>query len=364
MKDSQPANQKKKLKKNKITKTVFYSSKAAKNKKKAKELKKDKKTEVNRKTDFIPLTGWHILPLISLFIILLVLTVFNAAIKQSIVNKSVISSSPIKIEAYPFINKIYAPQISAESAIIYDDTAKVVLYEKKPELRFSMASTTKIMTAIVAMEYFKFNDVITIQNINNEGAIVGFPVGEQILFEDILYALLLPSANDAAFAIAESYPGGMPAFVNKMNEKAVELNLKLTHYADPSGLDDDGNYTTVVDLAKLTSYALSNHEIAKIISTKDKTISTLKGSKVYHLKNLNKLLGEYGVIGVKTGFTQGAGEVLITAKYEKEHLFIIIVMKSQDRFADSETLLKYITNNVNFINPSEYLLINEAKKNL
>jgi D-alanyl-D-alanine carboxypeptidase len=301
-------------------------------------------------------TIWHIFPIIALFIILLLLTIYNVVIKQQMIEIAVLPAIPSEISQYPFVKQQYAPSISAESAIILDDTSKVVLYEKKPLLRFSMASTTKIMTALVALEYFQNNNVITIQNIHEEGAILGFSVGEKLFFEDLLYAMLLPSANDAAYAIAENYPGGIDAFVAKMNQKAAELGLHYTHYVDPAGLEDDGNYTTVSDLAHLSSYIIHNEEFKNIIATKQKTISTIDGSKSYQLKNLNKLLGENGVVGIKTGFTEGAGEVLVTAKIEKNHLFIIIVMKSQDRFADTETLLRYINNNVMYINPQVYLL--------
>jgi D-alanyl-D-alanine carboxypeptidase len=305
---------------------------------------------------FSPFTVWYILPIVSLFIILLVLTVYNAAIKQQIAESTILPPIPVEISKYPFVKQQYAPDISAESAIILDDTSKVVLYEKKPLLRFSMASTTKIMTALVALEYFQSNSIITIQNLHEEGAIIGFPVGEKISFEEMLYAMLLPSANDAAYALAENYPGGIDAFVARMNQKAAELNLHYTHYTDPAGLDDDGDYTTVTDLARVASFAIQNEEFKKIIATKQKTISTVDGSKTYALNNLNKLLGEDGIVGMKTGFTEGAGEVLVTAKIDKDHLFIIIVMKSQDRFADTETLVRYISNNVMYIDPGGYLI--------
>lgn len=299
---------------------------------------------------------WYLLSMVSLFIILLVLTVYNAALKQQIADSDILSPLPVQLSAYPYITRKFKPEITAESAIIYDDTAKVTLYEKKPILRFSMASTTKIMTALVALEYFRDTDPITIQELYEEGAVIGFEIGEKVTFKNMLYALLLPSANDAAYAIADNYPGGAQTFVARMNEKANELHLSYTHYADPAGLDDDSNYTTVTDLAYLTSHALKNKIIAEIIATKRKVITTINGTKTYTLDNLNKLLGENGIVGVKTGFTQGAGEVLVTAKVEKGHLFIIIVMKSEDRFEDTETLIRYISGNVQFINPGEYLL--------
>ncbi len=294
--------------------------------------------------------------ILSLLIILLVLTVYDLATKRAIFEINIKEPfTTVHFSDYPFLKDNYAPTISAESAIIVDDTSKVVLYEKNAHLRFSMASTTKIMTALVATEYFNLDDVITIKSKITEGAVVGFDPGDSFSFYDVLYGLLLPSGNDAAFALAENYPGGVEAFVKRMNEKAQELHLFYTHYADPSGLDDDGNYTVASDLARLASIAIQNDILSEIFSTKRKVIISLDGTKKFSLLNLNKLLGENGVIGVKTGFTEGAGEVLVTSKKEKGKTFIIVVMKSKDRFEDTKTLLQVISNNVEFINPASIL---------
>ncbi len=302
------------------------------------------------------LSGLYIFPLIFLSITLLVLTIYNVILKSEIVNLSPTQPPPLNLTSYPYISESLIPQITAESALIYDDTAKAMLFEKKPLLRFSMASTTKIMTALVALEHFKPTDLITTQKSYTEGVVLGFLPGEQLLFEDMLYALLLPSANDAAFIISENYPGGLENFVMRMNEKAAELELLYTHYSEPSGLDDDGNYTTIGDLSKLASYALKDEVFAKIIATKRKVIKSVNLNNTYTLYNLNRLLGENGVIGMKTGYTQGAGEVLVTTKIEKGHTFIIVVLKSEDRFRDTEILMRYINDNVKFINPQDYLL--------
>jgi D-alanyl-D-alanine carboxypeptidase len=163
--------------------------------------------------------------------------------------------------------------------------------------------------------------------------------------------MLLPSSNAAAYAIAENYPGGKDAFVRKMNQKAQELNITNTHYGDPVGLDDDNNYSTAIDLSRLATYAIKNKELASIFAAKQKTITDITGTNIYQLENLNKLLGENGVNGIKTGTTEGAGEVLVTSKVENGHTFIIIVMKSTERFVDTKILLSLITKNVHFYNP-------------
>lgn len=284
--------------------------------------------------------------------ILLILKQVNKNISDLVSSeKMYVFQTTIPMQPYPVLDKVFEPGISAQAAIIMDDTSQVVLYAKDPEIRFSMASTTKIMTAMVALDYYKNDSVLTIKSENVEGSRLNFYKGENFYFYDLLSAMLLPSANDAAFAIADNYPGGKDEFVRKMNEKAAELNLNDTHYYDPAGLDDDENFTTVGDLAKLTSVAIKNKIFSEVIATKKRTISDLNGTKDYTLVTLNKLLGTDGVNGVKTGTTEGAGEVLVTSKIENGHTFIMIVMKSQDRFEDTKKLLSLVSNNVNFIIP-------------
>lgn len=255
------------------------------------------------------------------------------------------------ITDYTYFNQQIAPPISAESAIILDRDSKVVLYSKNPTVRFSMASTTKVMTALVSLDYYKPDDVLTARRGPVEGVNVGLLPGDKITFKDALYAMLLPSGNDVAYLLADNYPGGLSAFVQKMNEKAKELGLVNTHYVDPAGLNDDGNYTTVTELAQLAAYATQNQTLATVVATKNKTVSTVGNTKTFMLSNLNKLLGHNGVIGMKTGHTEGAGDVLITEVVSQGHTYIIVVMRSQDRFVDTQVLLSYVINNVNFFTP-------------
>lgn len=253
-----------------------------------------------------------------------------------------------KAADYPLLERTFAPVITAGAAYIMDNTSKVVLFAKNDTVRFSPASTTKIMTALVALDYYKMTDALTIQRSGVEPVVVGFPKGARVKFEDMLYAMLLPSGNDAALAIADNYPGGESAFVAQMNKKAKLLSLTSSHFADPVGLFDDEDFSTVRDMAILASYASSNPILSKVVATKETDIADSTGH-VYHLKSTNKLLGLYGVNGVKTGYTDLAGEVLATSAVIRGHTFIIIVMKSQDRFADTEKLLQLLTDNVTFV---------------
>lgn len=239
---------------------------------------------------------------------------------------------------YPVVETPLVSTLSAQSAIILDNDSKIILFSKNPTTIYSMASTTKIMTALIALEYYKLDDTITIKSTDVPAAVVGYSLGEKIKFLDILYGMFLPSGNDAALAIAQNYPGGEEAFIMRMNEKAKELSLFNTNFNDSSGLDN-GNRTTVGDLAQLTSVALQNPTIHKIVGTKEKITTNLEKSKIYNLTNINQLLGRYGVNGVKTGFTPDAGGVLVTSSNDNGHTVIYVVMKSEDRFGDTIKLL-------------------------
>lgn len=293
-------------------------------------------------------------PLI-LLIILIILYIFNNKLFLTLSNKTPLSDDQIThLNPYPYVEAVAAPTISAQSAIILDRDSQVILYSKNPQLRFSMASTTKIMTSLIALSYYKPDDILTVKRSFVAGSGLNFYYGEQFTFMNLMYAMLLPSANDAAQAIADNYPGGSDAFVKKMNEKAQSLHLNNTHYTDPIGLDDDGDYSTVVDMARLASYAITNPTFAEITSTKYKTISDLNYTKQYPLTSSNDLLGIDGVTGIKTGTTEGAKEVLVTSVVNNGHTYIIVVMDSDDRFADTRTLINFINQNVKYVVPPAF----------
>lgn len=258
---------------------------------------------------------------------------------------------PVRMSSYPFLNGILAPDISAESAVIADAESHRILFSKNPDLRFSPASTTKIMTALTAFEYYKDGSILTIFSPKVDGSNIGFVQGEKYNIHNLLLAMLLPSSNEAAVAIAQNYPGGIDAFVRRMNEKAIELDLKNTHFIDPSGLDDDNNYSTSSDMARLASELLKNKTLSEIVGTKTALITDISGQHKIMLANLNKLLGVDGVNGIKTGTTVGAGEVLVTSKPQNGHTFIMVVMKSKNRFQDTRELIALLNKNVKFFKP-------------
>jgi D-alanyl-D-alanine carboxypeptidase len=255
----------------------------------------------------------------------------------------------VSFAAYPQVHVLTQPVLSAKTAIALDRDSQVVLFEKNARIRFSTASTAKIMTALVALDHYALDDVLRIQTAYVEGSGLRFQVGEQFRFEDLLYAMLLPSANDAAVALADNYPGGKVAFVAKMNEKAEQLHLSDTHFIDPIGIEDDGDYTTALDLARLATVASHDVIFSRITGTQNKLITNRAFTRSYPLQNLNKLLGYNGVIGMKTGTTEGAGEVLVTSAIINNHPVIIIVMNSTQRFIDTQMLLEFIKENVSYV---------------
>lgn len=289
-------------------------------------------------------------PLFLLLLFIIIQLAGDIVAKRSVRDDVSAFTTMLPVHPYPLLKNIYEPAISAESAVIIENNSKGILYQRNPTFRFSMASTTKIMTALTALDYYHPDDILTVRRDSVEGTALGLYAGEQMRFETLLYAMLLPSANDAAFAIADNYPGGEKAFVAKMNQKAHEYFLKHTHFGDPAGLEDDEDYTTVIDLAQLTAQAIRQPLLVKIVLTKEAEVTNTKG-KVYFLENLNQLLGIDGVTGFKTGQTTGAGGVLVTTAVKDDKIYIIVVMRSIDRFEDTRTLLKLIDNNVTYFQP-------------
>lgn len=282
--------------------------------------------------------------------ILITASLFDVFLRRYIYEKR-FNKLPIdfSLDLYPVLKSKVKEDITAKAAVVMDNDSKVVLFSKNPNLLFSMASTTKIMTAIIGLEYYKMDDVLTIKTENVEGANVGFKKGQKFFFKELMYSMLLPSGNDAALALAQNFKGGEGEFVRKMNDKAISLNLQNTHFADPAGLIDRGDYTTALDLAKLSSYALKNKTFAEIVATKEILISDVSGENNYKLLNLNKLLGINGVTGVKTGYTDEAGQVLVTSKTEDDHTIIIVVMDSLDRFSDTNKMLYLLSGNIDYL---------------
>lgn len=260
------------------------------------------------------------------------------------------NSSVAGIQKYnipPISKNIPIPNLFARSILIKDLGTDTILYQKDASISVPIASTTKIMTALVSSEYFNQNSILTVKDASKiTGAKVGFLFGENLNFRSVLYGMLLSSGNDAAYTIAENYPGGVLGFVSAMNKKAASLNLTSTHFDNPAGFDSPKHYSSAKDLAIITQHALKNPQLAKIFATKETQIVSIDKKYNHELVNLNKLLSQVrGVLGVKTGFTQEAKENLVTYVDRDNHQILTIILGSDDRFGESTKLIEWAYSN-------------------
>ncbi|MCX6806911.1 MAG: hypothetical protein NT135_02220 [Candidatus Berkelbacteria bacterium] len=251
-----------------------------------------------------------------------------------------------KIAPWPMIKKnIKNPYMPAEGAMVIDVSSSKILYQKGGDKTFSMASLTKMMTAIISIENYNFKDIVTVPEEAPFvlGSKINLRSNEKITVESLLYGLLLYSGNDSATTLASKI--GQDKFVLKMNEKAKELDLNSIHYYDSTGLDER-NTGTLKDLAILAAYALRNEKFAKFVSTNEITISSVDGTIQHPLKNSNKLLRDYtGTFGVKTGYTEEAGHCLISAVEHSGHKVITVMLNHpSDQFKESMKLLDWVFN--------------------
>ena len=263
---------------------------------------------------------------------------YNKKIDNNEINKTIETSANLNDE----------PKINSSSAVVIDRKSKNIIYGKNENVKKAMASTTKIMTAMVVIQNTNLNNTVEISKkaAGTGGSRLGLKAGDKITVKDLLYGLLLRSGNDCAVALAEYVAGSVPEFSNLMNQNAQMLGLNNTHFITPHGLDEEEHYTTAYELAVLTDYALNNEVFAQIVNTKSYTININKNSKT--LNNTNELLGNLnGVYGVKTGFTNGAGRCLVTS-IKRGNLDVICVVlgadTKKDRTRDSAKLIEYTFN--------------------
>ncbi|OGM15999.1 hypothetical protein A2V56_04525 [Candidatus Woesebacteria bacterium RBG_19FT_COMBO_42_9] len=253
---------------------------------------------------------------------------------------TVYSSLPVLAEKGEF------PILSAQSALAVDLASGVVLYEKNPDTPYLPASTTKIITALVAMDYYPMDAVLTVDRIGVAGQKMGLVAGEQISVASLLDGLLIFSANDAAEVLADNFPGGREEFVEAMNIKAERFNLDNSYFTNPTGLDGDSQVATARDLIRIAEIAMRNVKFARIVGTKAKIVTSVDGRIVHKLTNINELIGEVpGVFGVKTGWTENARENLVTYIERDKRRVMITIMGSQDRFGETKELISWIFEN-------------------
>lgn len=239
-----------------------------------------------------------------------------------------------------------AVSTSAKAAILIDADSGRVLYEQNANIKLPMASTTKIMSTLLAIENGNLDEQFKVDDnaIKVEGSSMGLQSGDLVTMRDLCFGMMLPSGNDAANATAVRIAGSVEKFVAMMNKRAGELGLKSTHFVTPSGLDDytDDHYSTASDMAKLTSYALKNNIFAEICSTRSAKLKYGNPPHTRWLANTNKLMASCeGVIGVKTGFTDKARRCLVSACRRNGTTLICVTLNDRNDWADHSNLYDF-----------------------
>lgn len=236
------------------------------------------------------------------------------------------------------------PQVYAEAAIVMVADDKRVLFAKQPDAIMYPASTTKIMTLITALEKGNPDSVIKVssQAAACDGSSLELRSGDRLSLREALYGMMLVSGNDAAEAIAENVAGSIPSFVQMMNDKAESIGAARTHFSNPHGLPDPVNhFTTAYDLALITAYGMKNPAVANIVATRDYDVHFFNRPNV-HVHNTNKLLFTYpGANGMKTGYTNDAGDCVVATAKRKNVQLIAVILNSDYRWSDAAKILDY-----------------------
>ncbi len=235
-----------------------------------------------------------------------------------------------------------AGAITARSAVVINGETGEVLYGLNQSLPLPMASTTKIMTALILCKYKNLQDKITVppKALAVEGTSMGLKAGDVVTYKDLLYGMMLSSGNDAANTTAVSISGSIEKFADLMNKEASFIGLKETFFETPSGLDKGNHHTTAYDLALITMSAMKYSEFEKAVSSKSYKVNFLNSDKKYTLYNHNKLLIKYGdVVGVKTGFTKKAGRCLVSAARRDGKYVIAVTLNDGNDWFDHRTLI-------------------------
>lgn len=299
---------------------------------------------------------------LKLFALLLVLFFVSASFlifSPMILNLAQNKISSSSITAYNYTDNIEstlkteiidtgvsAPTVSSDAFLVMDFDSGEILYQKNMNKRLSPASTTKLVTAMVAVEYFQPESILTVPpQALVGGSSMDLQLNERLTFRSLLYGMLLNSGNDAAFTIAANYPGGIANFVVKMNEKAATLGLNNSHFENPAGFDSSGHFSSAYDLSVIAQEAVKNSTLAKIFATKETEVISFDQTKLHSLKNLNQLLGEKGVLGIKTGYTEKSGENLVGLVERSNRKVLTVVLNSDNRFTETRDLVNWVFSN-------------------
>ena len=256
------------------------------------------------------------------------------------------TATPAPADNLSFQGETEPPPITALSAVVVEDSCGDLLFAKDAHRRLPPASVTKIVTAIVAVETTEPDEIVDV-NVDNffagDGTVMGLETGMRMSMRDLLYGLLLPSGNDAAVAIARRVASDVPAFVGRMNAKVRDLGLQDTHFTNPHGLDAAGHYSSAYDMAMLGRYAYKDPLIAEIVGTQHYQ-PNWDGPELWSGNLLLWLYPEAD--GMKTGWTEKAGQTMIATAQRDGHRLFVAVLDSQDRYTDAIRLLDWGFENV------------------
>ena len=302
---------------------------------------------------------YQILIIFLIFFLMISNSLQIKAVESSLVEDEEVNVNDIQREVIETSTNNEELILESRIALIFDRASGRILYEKNGNKQTPMASTTKIMTAIVVLENANLNDIVTIDSkaAGTGGSRLGLKKNDKITVNDLLYGLLLRSGNDAAVALAKYVGGSIDEFANMMNIKAKELGLSNSHFVVPHGLDNDEHYTTAYELAKMADYALKIEKFKEIVSTKVTTIYI--NGYARSINNTNQLLGSIaGVYGVKTGFTNGAGRCLVCSCKRGDLDIITVIIganTTKQRTTDTLKLIEYAYKNFEIINIKELI---------
>ena len=236
------------------------------------------------------------------------------------------------------------PEVYASSAIVMDADTFTILYERNSVESHPMASTTKMMTALVSLREFSPTRVIDIdpEDVAVGGSSMFLLAGESFRLEDLIKGLLIPSGNDAALTLKNEFKKYGKDIIQEMNEYAIALGLENTHFVNTSGLHDDDHYSSARDLAVMASYAIQNYTIRSAVSIAEDTVYSIDNTHGHYLKSTNELLGKVeGMDGIKTGYTTEAGQCLVTSTERDGHRIITVILNSPDRFYETEEMVEW-----------------------
>lgn len=252
------------------------------------------------------------------------------------ISNIILSKFPIKK------NEVKDPSVYAHNYVLMDEETGYLLVEKDSHEKVPIASTTKIMTAMLVLENYHLDDIVTIsQNAASQiGSDINLRTNEKMTVRNLLYALLVMSGNDSAMALAEHIQGGLSEFVKNMNEKAKYLQMNDTQYKDPAGLDDSG-YSSAFDLAVIASYAMKNKQFSDIVKTTDYTINSVDGKLSHKLTSSNRLIKQDESLfysnanGIKTGFTPTAGHCLVSSAIKDNRELVGVILNTNESTVDA-----------------------------